>query len=159
MTEPDAAPQSADGQARPHRMRAFFDNSAVRYLIAGGLAFIVDFGLLFLFHEVFGWATWLAAGTAFVVSFGFTYTIQRVFSFGSQVAHGPALIKYTLLVAVNTVATAIIVALVDQSPLSWAGGKVIATVVTTVWNYFAYRYWVFATPRRSRTARGAVRED
>jgi len=140
-------------------LRAFFDNSAVRYLLAGGVAFLVDFGLLALFHEVFGWPTWIAAGTAFVVSFAFTYTIQRVFSFESQSPHGPALIKYTLLVAVNTVATAIIVALVDQSPLSWAGGKIIATVVTTVWNYFAYRYWVFAGPRRSNAAHEAARED
>ena len=140
-------------------LRALFDHSAVRDLGAGGLAFLVDFGLLALLHGVLGVATWLAAALAFVISFAFTYTIQRMFSFGSQVPHGPALLKYTLLVAVNTVATAVIVALVDQSPLSWAGGKIIATCVTTVWNYFAYRYWVFAEPRRSTEADSAARED
>ncbi|MGN7799181.1 GtrA family protein [Leifsonia sp. 22587] len=140
---------SARTEGRSSSGRAeIFRKPLVRYLIAGGLAFLVDFGLLALFHEVFDWPTWLAAGTAFVVSFVFTYTIQRMYSFGSTVPHGKALIKYTLLVAFNTVATAVIVALVDTSALSWAGGKVIATAVTTVWNFFAYKYWVFAEPRR-----------
>lgn len=138
---------SASTGRRERRMPALLQKPMVRYLLAGGVAFLVDFGLLALFHEVFGWVTWLAAGVAFILSFAFTYFIQRVFSFESTAPHGTALIKYTLLVAFNTLATAIIVGLVDQSALSWAGGKVIATAVTTVWNYFAYKYWVFASPR------------
>lgn len=134
--------------------------SILRYLVAGGVAFAIDFGLLTLAHVVFGWPTWLAAGTAFVVSFIFTYTIQRVFSFGSLTAHGPALIKYTLLVALNTVVTSIIVALADGSALSWIGGKVLATAMTTVWNYFAYRYWIFPdASRRDVVAKTIVGED
>lgn len=121
-------------------------HSAIRYLFAGGLAFLVDLGLLALFHQVFGWPTWLSAGLAFVISFAFTYSIQRYFTFGSQAPHGRALVKYALLVAFNTVATAGIVALVDMTPAGWAVGKVVATSVTTIWNYFAYRYWVFASP-------------
>jgi putative flippase GtrA len=119
----------------------------VRYLFAGGLSFLVDFGILALLHEVFGWPVWLASGVSFLVSFAFTYTIQRYFSFSSRTPHGRALIRYTILVIFNTLATVAIVSLVNVSPLSWAGGKVIATVVTTTWNYFAYRYWVFATPK------------
>lgn len=148
-----------DGARSSSRIRGFFDHSAVRYLIAGGLSFLVDFGILALLHAVLGWPTWLAAGTSFLISFAFTYSIQRVFSFGSRAPHGRALIKYTLLVAANTVATTVIVALVDQSSLSWAGGKIIATIVTTVWNYFAYRYWVFAEPSRPTPAASAGRED
>lgn len=119
-------------------------HSAFRYLLAGGAAFIVDFALLALFRQVFGWPTWIAAGVAFVGSFAFTYTVQRYFTFGSQAPHGRALIKYALLVVFNTLATAAIVALIDMTPAGWVVGKVVATVVTTIWNYFAYRYWVFA---------------
>jgi len=126
------------------------DWSALRYLIAGGVAFLFDFGMLALFRQVWGWPTWIAAGTAFVLSFAFTYTIQRVFSFGSDAPHGRALLRYTLLVVFNTLATAAIVALVDLTPAGWAVGKVAATVATTVWNYFVYRFWVFA-PNRTDT--------
>ncbi|MEV4735677.1 MULTISPECIES: GtrA family protein [unclassified Microbacterium] len=139
-----SVPPSDDGSAGTTTRRY----SALRYLLAGGLAFLVDLGLLALLREVFGWPTWLAAGTAFVISFAFTYTIQRYFTFGSQVPHGRALLKYALLVAFNTVATAGIVALIDATPLGWAVGKVVATGATTIWNYFAYRYWVFADRSR-----------
>lgn len=125
-------------------VRRFFDHSAVRYLLTGGTAFLLDLGMLALFRQVFGWPTWLAAGTAFLLSFAFTYTAQRYFAFDSDAPHGTALVKYTILVAFNTVATAGIVAFIDLVGGGWLVGKVAATVATTVWNYFAYRYWVFA---------------
>jgi putative flippase GtrA len=140
-----------DSEATPVRstpLARLVSSSVVRYLIAGGLSFLVDFGLLALLHNVVGWPVWLATGVAFLVSFAFTYTIQRMFSFMSRAPHGRALVRYTILVAFNTLATVGIVSLVNTSVLGWAGGKVIATIVTTVWNYFAYRYWVFAADRR-----------
>ncbi|MBM7504151.1 GtrA family protein [Agromyces aurantiacus] len=118
-----------------------------RYLLAGLLAFAVDFGLLFVLRDVLGWPTAWAAGVAFLVSFAFTYTIQRTLGFMSHAPHGRALVRYTILVAVNTVATAVIVSLIDQTAAGWAIGKVVATAATTVWNYFAYRWWVFAADR------------
>lgn len=123
-------------------------HSAVRYLLTGGAAFLVDLGLLALFREVIGWPTWLAAGVAFVLSFAFTYTMQRWFTFGSHAPHGAALVKYTTLVVFNTVATSAIVALVDLTEAGWVTGKVLATIATTAWNYFAYRYWVFRDTAR-----------
>lgn len=143
----------------PTGMRAFISHSAVRYLFAGGLSFLVDFGILALLHEVFSWPVWLASGVSFLISFAFTYTIQRFFSFNSRAPHGRAILRYTVLVAFNTLATVAIVALVNYSPLSWAGGKVIATVVTTTWNYFAYRYWVFAEPRTTVQRDTTTRKD
>jgi putative flippase GtrA len=132
--------------ARKRGLSALADWSALRYLIAGVVAFLFDFGMLALFREVLGWPTWLAAGVAFVLSFAFTYTIQRVFSFGSDAPHGRALFRYTVLVVFNTIATALIVGLIDQTAAGWAVGKVAATVLTTIWNYFIYRFWVFAKP-------------
>ncbi|ERK73317.1 GtrA family protein [Leifsonia aquatica] len=142
-TPPPDAPASASSP-----LARLLGHSAVRYLIAGGLSFLVDFGLLALLHDVLLWPVWLASGTSFLLSFAFTYTIQRIFSFGSTAPHGRAVLRYTLLVAFNTIATVIIVSLINSSVAGWAGGKIIATVVTTVWNYFAYRYWVFADPRQ-----------
>jgi putative flippase GtrA len=115
-----------------------------RYLAAGFLAFLVDFGLLALLRLVLEWPTAIAAGVAFLVSFAFTYTIQRTLGFVSRAPHGRALVRYTILVAVNTVATAVIVASLDQTAAGWGIGKVVATALTTIWNYFAYRWWVFA---------------
>lgn len=127
---------------------------ALRYLGAGILAFLVDFGLLALLRGVLEWPTAIAAAVAFLVSFAFTYTIQRTLGFMSRAPHGRALVRYTILVGINTVATAAIVALLDQTAAGWGIGKIVATAVTTIWNYFAYRWWVFAetpSPQKSAT--------
>lgn len=132
---------------------ALYTHTAVRYLIAGGLSFIVDFGLLTLFKVVLNWQLWAATLVAFLASFVFNYLVQRMFSFGSTAPHGAALVKYALLVGFNTLATVGIVALVNETAAGWGVGKVVATLVTTTWNYFAYRYWVFAHQDRDADPR------
>jgi putative flippase GtrA len=123
------------------------------------LAFLVDLGLLALLRVGLGWPTAIAAAVAFLVSFAFTYTIQRTLGFMSSAPHGRALVRYTILVVINTVATALIVWLLDQTVAGWAGGKVVATAVTTVWNYFAYRWWVFADTAPEPTSASATDQE
>lgn len=118
-------------------------HSAFRYLIIGGASFLIDFGLLALLHHALGWPLWIATGTAFLTSFVFNYTLQRSFSFGSTGTHLSTLLKYLTLLAFNTVATIAIVWLVDLGGLGWGVGKVAATIMTTGWNYFVFKYWVF----------------
>ncbi|HEV7848619.1 MAG TPA: GtrA family protein [Mycetocola sp.] len=142
-------PDSSEPAKGPSFFAAFFGHSAVRYLLVGGSAFVLDIGLLALFHEVLNLPVWLATGFAFILSFVYTFTMQRAFSFGGTSPHGPALVRYSTLVAFNTLATMGIVTLLSATPLGWAGGKVLSTVFSTIWNYFAYRYWVFAAPRFS----------
>lgn len=139
-----------DGVAKRSAFSRVVSHSAVRYLVAGGLAFLVDVGILALLRQVLDWPLWLATGIAFLLSFFFTYSIQRYFSFESSAAHGVALIKYAALVGFNTIAVVIIVTLINPTPLGWLGGKIVATALSTVWNYFAYRYWVFADTRPSK---------
>jgi putative flippase GtrA len=118
----------------------------LRYLFIGGSSFALDFGMVFVFHVLLNWPIWLATGVAFVATFIFTYSFQRAFSFSSRSPHAGALLRYSALVAVNTVATIAIVSALDATIVGWGFGKVIATGVTTVGNYFAYRHWVFPRP-------------
>lgn len=135
----------SDGSRAASPTRRVLWNSGTRYLLVGGSAFVVDFGMLALFYRVFGWELWIATSVAFLLSFVYTYSMQRVFAFASRAPQGGALIRYAVLVGFNTAATAAIVTLVDTTFAGWIGGKVVATVATTIWNYFAYRYWVFAS--------------
>lgn len=148
---PESTGENSEGflrpPAAPSRIRALVNHSAVRYVVIGGASFLIDFGLLALFFQGFGWPLWTATGTAFLVSFVFNYFMQRMFSFSSQAPHASALGKYLALLAFNTLATIGIVWLVDQTGAGWGAGKIAATAITTGWNYFLYRYWVFAHPR------------
>ena len=134
----------------PNRLRAtarrLWDHSAVRYLLVGGFCFVVDVALLWLAHDVLGVPLAIATPVSFLASFAVTYTLQRVVAFASDSKVVPSVARYTALVVFNTLATTGIVWAIDEAGAGWLLGKVVAVVATTVWNYFAYRYWVFAHP-------------
>ncbi|WP_181408429.1 GtrA family protein [Schumannella sp. 10F1B-5-1] len=138
-------------------VRIVISHPALRYLLVGGFCFLVDFALLALLKAVLGWPVWIATGVAFLVSFVVTYTLQRLVAFSADTPHGRALVRYAILVAINTVASSLIVAgldtLLDSAGFTqgWAIGKIVATAITTVWNYFAYRYWVFRSPTKGQS--------
>jgi putative flippase GtrA len=118
-------------------------HSAFRYLLIGGAAFFVDLGLLALGYRVLGLPLWLATGLGFWGSFAFNFTLQRRLAFGGVMPTGTALWRYGALLAVNTVANIVVVEVFERTGLGFATGKVVVTVAQTVWNYLAYRYWVF----------------
>jgi putative flippase GtrA len=131
----------------PRGLGLLWSSSLVRYLVMGGLSFAFDFGLLWALHDLAGVPLAVATPTAFLASFVVTYTLQRLFAFRASDAVAPSVVRYTLLVMANTLLTTGIVALSDEAGWSWMVGKVIAVAITTVGNYFAYRYWVFARPK------------
>jgi len=122
-----------------------WSSSAVRYLVVGAFAFLFDIGVLWVLYEVFHVPLPISTPAAFLLSFVVTYTLQRTVAFRSSHSVAPSVLRYAILVVFNTVATTGIVWAIDALGLPWAVGKVVAVVATTVWNYFAYRYWVFGT--------------
>jgi len=124
--------------------------SAVRYLIVGGFCFLVDVALLWLLRDLVHLPLALAVPIAFLASFAVTYTLQRTVAFSSEATVAPSVARYTILVAFNTIAITAIVWAAETIGWGWLAGKIIAVVATTVWNYFAYRYWVFAARKRVR---------
>ncbi|MGX1701287.1 GtrA family protein [Microbacterium sp. NPDC055357] len=118
----------------------------MRYLVVGGFCFLVDIGLLWLLHDAFHVPLAIATPIAFLASFIVTYSLQRIVAFSSDAKVAPSVGRYTLLVVFNTVATTGIVAGFAALGVPWVIGKVVAVAATTVWNYFAYRFWVFARP-------------
>lgn len=128
-------------------MRRIWARSEVRYLVAGGFAFLFDIGLLWLAHDVFRVPLPIATPIAFLGSFVVTYTLQRIVAFESEAKVVGSVGRYAALVLANTLATTGIVLAIETLTGSWLAGKIVAVIATTVWNYFIYRYWVFATPK------------
>lgn len=128
-------------------IRRAWAHSEVRYLVVGGVCFAVDLGLLWLAHDALGVPLAIATPIAFLASFVVTYTLQKVVAFTSDARVAPSVLRYAVLVALNTLVTTGIVWVVATLSGGWILGKVVAVAATTICNYFAYRYWVFATPR------------
>ena len=135
---PVEAPPSVPGLAL-----GLYQNAVVRFLFVGGLSFALDLGLLALLHEVFGVELWLATPVAFVVSLVFNFLLQRMFTFRATNKGSVSAVKYILLVIVNIAVSDLVVTGSDALGWSYLIGKAWATVMTTVWNYFLYRHWIF----------------
>ena len=59
-----------------------------------------------------------------------------------------SLFRYSVLVAFNSVVVALVVTVChDLLGLGLGSSQLVATAITTAWNYFAYKHWVYA--RRS----------
>lgn len=128
-------------------LRDFILGPPGRYLMVGVLSFAVDFLLLILLHEWFGVALWLATPVAFLTSLAANYVLQRFFTFSGTATRGTSFLKYMALVAFNTVAASIIVSGFEALGGSYMLGKVLSTAMMTVWNFFAYKYWVFTSAK------------
>lgn len=96
-----------------------------------------------LLHEVFLVDLLIATPVAFLVSLAFNYALQRVFTFRAENGKSVSFIKYCLLVAFNTVAVDVIVNFFDWLGAGYQVGKVIATILTTAWNFLLYKHWIF----------------
>jgi putative flippase GtrA len=124
---------------------------AAVYLAVGLVGFAVDFGLLVLLREVFAAPVWLAATVAFWASLGVVFLTNKYVTFGARGTGPRQLVRYFALLAVNYVVTLGVLALAERIGVGYQVGKVVAVAMTTVWNYFAYEFWVF---RRDDTATG-----
>ena len=134
---------NADSPARRGLFARLWASNPVRYVVVGGAAFVIDISLLAVFYEVLHVPLAVSTPMAFLLSFAITFLLQRTLAFGSQGKIGSSAIRYTILVAANTVATTAIVTSAAAVGFPWEIGKVIAVGSTTVWNYFAYRHWIF----------------
>ncbi|MFX1818796.1 GtrA family protein [Pseudarthrobacter sp. CC4] len=127
----------------PRLAMVLYRHPVVRFLAVGGLSFALDLGLLAVLHEGFGVDLWIATPIAFVVSLVFNFLLQRVFTFQATNKGSVSAAKYLLLVLLNIVVSDVIVTGFDAVGWSYVLGKTTATTLTTVWNYFLYRHWIF----------------
>nr|WP_300145575.1 GtrA family protein [Propionicimonas sp.] len=128
----------------------------IRYLLVGGSAFVLDFGLLALLRSGLGVPAWLAAAVAFAVSTLFSFLLQRRFTFSADLHVGNSAIRYGFLLATNMVLTSLIVEGFDRYLDSYLVGKIISTALTTLWNFPIMKFWVY--PRRTVSETAAAGE-
>lgn len=121
----------------------------IRFLIVGGLSFVVDFGTLWFLHVTLGVAAGIASILAFLFSFFANFFLQKLFTFQSQKRTRRSLILYILLATFNTFATGIIVGGLTGL-FGWVNSKIISVALISIWNFFAYKYLVFVAKAEAK---------
>ena len=121
--------------------------SFVRFLVTGGLSYLVDVGTLVALNSGAGWSVGAATTGAYLVAFFFTFTLNRVWVFraSGDSATGQAT-RYLILVGVNYVVTLAVVLGLTELGVPVVVAKTTATVVIALSNFVVYRGWVFRAP-------------
>lgn len=122
----------------------------VRYLFFGGTAFAIDILVLWICKTAIGMPAWLGSVFGFSISTAFAFYSQLRYTFDARGAVGSSMVRYLILLAFNLCVTALVVQAFDRMLGMYLVGKIVATGLTTCWNYFAMKLWVFAVPSSSR---------
>ncbi len=138
------------------RMTSGVMGQIMKYLVVGGSAFVIDFGLLALLRSGLGLPAWFSASVAFAVSTLYSFLLQRRVTFSADLHVGHSAVRYGILLAVNMLLTAGIVEAFDQFFDLYLIGKVVSTTLTTLWNFPLMKYWVY--PRQAEPAEAAADE-
>lgn len=118
----------------------------LRYGIVGGIAFVVDYGTLWLLTEVCQVHYLVSAGIAFVLGLVCNYVLSMRFVFGesrlkSQWAEfGAFLIIGVVGLGLNEL---ILYVCQDLAGIHYMLGKLISTVIVFFWNFLARRFLLF----------------
>ena len=130
----------------------------IRSVITGGIAFIVDFGFLTLFKEVFGMTALVASIISFILGTTVNYIISIKWTYANtNVNNGSVRFVVFFLISVGgLLINSYIVNLFDTTLAAkqvfgsliptrfyYMIGKVVATVVGYIWNFSARKLLLF----------------
>jgi putative flippase GtrA len=122
---------------------AVLRHPAVKYLLVGGGTFAADLLLLILFHGALHLPLSIATGIAYAFATAGNFLLNRSITFSQEAFAGPAT-RYLILVAANLLLSVLLIpAATFGLGVDYRLAKVAVSVSAVVWNYVAYRMWVF----------------
>lgn len=122
-----------------------------RYVLVGGIAFIVDFGTLFFLTEYVGWHYLVSATCAFMLGLltNYAYAITYVFSHRSR---SNRRLEFAIFCAVGILGLLInnlcLFALTEKLGIHYLVSKIIAAGIVLVFNFSLRRTLLF-TPLKT----------
>lgn len=117
-----------------------------RYTFVGGFAFVVDFGLLYILTEYAHLHYLLSATISFLVGLIVNYIISVIWVFSKSVYSNKA-VEFLLFTGVGVIGLGInnvcLWLLSDVFMVWYMYSKVLTTVITYLWNFFARKFILF----------------
>ena len=126
-----------------NRARLFF---LVRYVFAGGVAFVTNLCLLFVFVHYFRLWYLTASTLAFIVSVAVSFTVQKLITFRDKTTDNlrREIFLYLSIALFNVTANGgIMYSLVDLVHIHYMPAQVISAGIIAVWSLGVYRYIIF----------------
>lgn len=109
----------------------------IKFSIVGGLAFFIDYSVLFLLTDKFGIYYLLSSGISFIISTFFNYIVSMRYVFKGK--NGNKLYEVIVFAIFSLIGLlinqCIMSILVEKINLYYMFSKVIATIVVMCWNF------------------------
>jgi putative flippase GtrA len=124
----------------------------LKFLTVGGICFVVDTALSYLFRFEAGLGPNTAKSIATLVATVLSYVLNRLWSLAHRVdedrGHRRDIVAYGVISALGLVLTWIPISITaylldEQGKAAYLVSIVIGTLITTVFRYWAFRRWVF----------------
>lgn len=121
-----------------------------KYFAVGFSSFFLDIGTLILFVKFFNWSSVLSVVVNQVLLTAYGFILNKHWSFKNKSMPHVQFIKYSVLTILNYF-FAIFVMYIFNSLLGFDYILVrVCTIVLAVsWNFFLYKYWVYADEKTS----------
>lgn len=118
-----------------------------RYLFVGGIATVVDWGVLFGLTELFDLHHLVSAVFAFVAGLATNFLLSKLLVFSANEARTNGFLEFLGYVLIGVIGLGITELILyvfsDHWALHYMLSKVIATVVVLVWNYLARKLLLY----------------
>lgn len=118
----------------------------IRYTFVGGVAFVVDYGLLFCLTEFAGLHYLWSAAVAFVAGLAVNYTLSLLLVFTTHRLQN-AWIEFAIFALIGVVGLGlnegIIYVVADILGAHYMLAKIVSTILVFFWNFFARKLTLF----------------
>lgn len=117
-----------------------------KFLVSGGVATLVNLGVLYALTEFAGWHYLLSAVVAFAVAFCFSFSLQKFWTFRDrrvEVAHMQASLYLGVSLFGLVLNTGLLFAFVEWFHIWYIAAEVCAAVLVAAGTFFAYKHVIF----------------
>ena len=132
----------------------FYRHHFVRYLFVGGSTFVLDFGLLAVFHGILGAVIAVATSAAYWISILYNFLLNRYWTFDAREKRSLKrhIVTYLMLLIVNYIFVVVFVGIASRH-INYLAAKAIAVALQMVWTYPVYKNKIFVSaPEAALTA-------
>jgi putative flippase GtrA len=120
------------------------NSEPIKFLLAGGIATLVQYAALVLLVELADMNPVLASVLGYAIGAVVNYLLNYYFTFLSEGKHFQTALKFSVVVVSALSLNALIMYICTELlQIYYLIGQVIATLMVLVWNFFAHKLWTY----------------